>query len=194
VSTSYEVHIPSTKVASFSVASAVTSVFSGGVGSRTSVARSSPPATVLVSSPSQDRSVDFLHHMRYTVLHAQLVIHATTWEISKTYKVDRTTVTVGAPRMLALSMIPASAVASSSAWASSGYSGTVAGERPVLLFAADVCELSAPAACCAGAGTTSSMDKSGLVLLLGAAATVSQVSSSPWSTGSEGGISYDNTN
>jgi hypothetical protein len=124
VSTSCEVDTPSTKVASFSVVSAATSVCGGGVGSRTSVRRSSPLAAVLVSSPSPDRSVDFPHHTSNSVLHARLVIHATTWEISKTYKVDRTTVTAGAPRMLATSTSPASAVASSSAWASSGCSTT----------------------------------------------------------------------
>jgi hypothetical protein len=35
--------------------------------------------------------------------------------------------------------------------------------------------------------------QAGLTLLSIAPPTVSQVSSSPWSTGSEGGISYDNT-
>jgi hypothetical protein len=60
--TSCEVHIPSTNVASSSVASTATSVCGGGVGSRTSAERSSPPAGVLVTSPSQNRSVDFRHH------------------------------------------------------------------------------------------------------------------------------------
>jgi hypothetical protein len=34
----------------------------GGMGSRTSVERSSPSAGVLVSPPSHDKSMDFLHH------------------------------------------------------------------------------------------------------------------------------------
>jgi hypothetical protein len=79
VPTSCDIHIPSIMVASFSV------------GSRTSVERSPSPAAVLVLSPSQDRSVAFLYHASYSVLHARLVIHVTTWEISKTYKFDRTT-------------------------------------------------------------------------------------------------------
>jgi hypothetical protein len=44
---------------------------------------SSPPAGVLVSSPSQDKSVDFLHHTSHLVIHERLVTHATTWETSK---------------------------------------------------------------------------------------------------------------
>jgi hypothetical protein len=118
----------------------------------------------------------------------------TTWEISETYKVDRTTVTVGAPRMLAISTSPASTVASSSTWASLGCSSTVAEEESSLLSSADVCELSVPAACCADVDTTSSVVGGGLILLSVAALTVSQVFSSSRSTGSEGGISYDNTN
>jgi hypothetical protein len=100
-------HLSSThtfhQVASFSVASAATSVCGGGVGSRTSIGWSSPPAGLLVSSPSQERSMDFLHHTSHSVTHARLVTHVTTWEINKTYKIDRTTVTVGAPRMLVIS-------------------------------------------------------------------------------------------
>jgi hypothetical protein len=59
--TSCEDHIPLTKVVSSNVDSTATSVCGGGVGSRSSAERSSPPAEVLVSSPSHDRSVDFLH-------------------------------------------------------------------------------------------------------------------------------------
>jgi hypothetical protein len=44
--------------------------------------------------------------------HARLLIDITTQEFGYTYKLDRTTVMVGAPSMLAMSTIPASAVAS----------------------------------------------------------------------------------
>jgi hypothetical protein len=46
------------------------------------------------------------------IIHARLLIYITTREIGYTYKLDRTTVMVGAPSMLAMSTIPASAVAS----------------------------------------------------------------------------------
>jgi hypothetical protein len=46
----------------------------------------------------------------------------------KTYKVNRTTVMVGAPRMLAISTMPASVTASSSVGASSGCSISTDGE------------------------------------------------------------------
>jgi hypothetical protein len=42
--------------------------------------------------------------------------------------------------MLVISTIPASAVASSSAWVSSGFSGIVAGVGLGLLSSADICE------------------------------------------------------
>jgi hypothetical protein len=66
--------------------------------------------------------VDFLYHTSQSIIHARLVIYITTREINHTYKLDRTIVTVGAPRMLAMPTIPASAVASSSTWASSSCS------------------------------------------------------------------------
>jgi hypothetical protein len=127
------------------------------------------------------------------IIHARLVIYRTTREISNTYKVDRTIVTVGAPRMLAISTIPAFAVASSSAWPSSGCFSPVAEEGSGLLSSADACELSAPVACRVDSDTTTLVVGGELVLLSAAPPTVSQVSSSPWSTGPEGGISYDNT-
>jgi hypothetical protein len=48
--------------------------------------------------------------------------------MEKTYKVDRTIVTVGAPRMLAMPTMPASLDALASTRFSSGYSTTAAGE------------------------------------------------------------------
>jgi hypothetical protein len=62
----------------------------------------------------QDRSVDFLYHTSQSIIHARLVIYITTWEINHIYNLDRTTVTVGTPRMLAMSTIPTFVVASSS--------------------------------------------------------------------------------
>jgi hypothetical protein len=137
--------------------------------------------------------VDFLYHTSRSIIHARLVIYITTREISHIYKLEQTTVTVGAARMLAMSTIPASTVASSSTWASSSYSALVAGEGSGLLSSADACESPTSAACCAAFGTTTPVVRAGLTLLSVAPPTVSQVSSSPWSTGSEGGISCDNT-
>jgi hypothetical protein len=54
--------IPSTRVASSSIGSAVASTCDGGVGSHTSAERSSPSARALVSPPSDGKSVDFLYH------------------------------------------------------------------------------------------------------------------------------------
>jgi hypothetical protein len=54
--------IPSTRVASSSISSTAVSTCGGGVGSRTSAKWSSPSAGVLVSPPSHDKSMDFLHH------------------------------------------------------------------------------------------------------------------------------------
>jgi hypothetical protein len=67
------------------------------------------------SSPSQDKSVDFLHGTKLVV--NQIRLPSYKYYLGKvfTYKLDRTTVTVGAPRMLAISTSPASAGASSSA-------------------------------------------------------------------------------
>jgi hypothetical protein len=137
--------------------------------------------------------VDFLYHTSQSIIHARLVIYITTRENSHTYKLDRTTVTVGAPRMLAMCTIPASAVASSSTWASSGCYALVAGEGVGLLSFVYACESSALAAFCAASGTTTLVVGAGLTLLSVTPPTVPQVSSSPWSTGSEGGISCDNT-
>jgi hypothetical protein len=94
--------------------------------------------------------------------------------------------------MLGMSTIPASAVASSSTWASSDYSTLIAREGSSLFTSTDACESPAPAACSASS-TTTPVVEAGLTLLSVAPPTVSQVSSSPWSMGSKGGISYDNT-
>jgi hypothetical protein len=97
-----------------------------------------------------------------------------------TYRLDRTTVTVGAPRILAMSINPASTGASS--WASVvAASSATAGAGAVLPSATG--------------GWRDNYAKSsytvgaGLQLAPAGSPTVSQSPSSPCSTGSEGGIS-----
>jgi hypothetical protein len=78
-------------------------------------AASSSTTAVEGSSPSQDRSVDFLQ--KYTYWSSVKLNYYTKYYSgrSSTYKLDRTIVTVGAPRMLAMSTSPASTGASSCA-------------------------------------------------------------------------------
>jgi hypothetical protein len=109
--------------------------------------------------------VDFLSHKISMIIQARLLIYITTQETGYTYKLDRTTVTVGAPSMLAMSIIPASAGASSSTWAPSGCSAPIVGEGSGLLASADACESLAPAACCAASGTVTPVVGAGLILL-----------------------------
>jgi hypothetical protein len=71
-------------------------------------------AAVLGSSPSQDKSVDFLHSTKLVINQVRLPSYKYYSEKVFTYKLDRMTVTVGAPSMLAMSTSPASAGASSS--------------------------------------------------------------------------------
>jgi hypothetical protein len=127
------------------------------------------------------------------IIHARSLIYITTREIGYTHKLDRTTVTVGAPSMLAMSTIPASVVAKSSTWVTPGYSTVAVGEGSSLLSSTDACASLALVACCAISGTTTPADGAGLRLLSVSHPTVSQVSSSPWSIGSEGGMSCENT-
>jgi hypothetical protein len=96
------------------VACATVSVCGRGVDSSTPADQPSSPAAALGSSPSQDRSVDFLHNTILMIIQARLLVYMNYSEIGYTHKLDRTTVTVGAPSMLAISTIPASAGASSS--------------------------------------------------------------------------------
>jgi hypothetical protein len=74
---------------------------------------SSSATAALGSSPSQDKSVDFLQSTSLVV--NQVRLPGYTYYSGKiiTYKLDWTTVTVGAPSMLAMSTSPASAGASS---------------------------------------------------------------------------------
>jgi hypothetical protein len=94
-------------------------------------AASSPATVVEGSSPSQDKSVDFLQ--KYTNWLSIKLDYCTKYYSGRvsTYKLDRTIVTVGAPRMLAMSTNPASAGASSCASAAvSSSAATVAGAAP----------------------------------------------------------------
>jgi hypothetical protein len=99
-----------------------------------------------------------------------------------TYRLDRTTVMVGAPSMLAMSTSPASAGASSAASVAAGSSAAVATAGSVL-----------PSAIGAS-GTASGMEGAGLRLPSVGSPTISQSHSSPYSTGSEGGISCKQRN
>jgi hypothetical protein len=105
-------------LASGSVAStAGATVPAWGRGADSSVVgvESSSATTVLGSSPSQDKSIDFLQSTSLMVNQVRLPSY--TYYSGKifTYKLDRTTVTVGAPIMLVMSTSLASAGASPSA-------------------------------------------------------------------------------
>jgi hypothetical protein len=96
-----------------------------------------------------------------------------------TYKLDQTTVTVGAPSMLAISTSPTSAGASSSAWAATGSPAPVVALGSGLLSSAGTCGSAVLVVCCAICGTGSSTVGAGLRLLSVGLPTVSQSSSSP---------------
>jgi hypothetical protein len=70
---------------------------------------------MLGSSLSQDKSVDFLHSTKSVVNQVRLPSYKYYSGKVFTYKLDQTTITVGAPSMLAMSTSLASAGASSSA-------------------------------------------------------------------------------
>jgi hypothetical protein len=148
-------------------------------------------AVALGSSPSQDRSVDFLHSTTSVISQARLPTYLNYSKIDYTHKLDRTTVTVGAPSMLAISTSPASAGASSSTWATTCSTAPVAAKGSGLLSSVGARGSPVTAACYAVSGMVASTVGDGLSLLLVAPPTVSQFSSSPWSTGSDGGISCD---
>jgi hypothetical protein len=93
--------------------------------------------------------------------------------------------------MLAMSTSPASAGTSSSTWATTGSLVPVVAEGSGLLSSGDAHGSPTSVACCACFGTTSSKAGAGLRLLSVAPPTVSHSSSSPWSAGSDDGISYD---
>jgi hypothetical protein len=137
--------------------------------------------------------VDFLHNTIPMIIRARLLAYTNYSEIGYTHKLDRTIVTVGAPSMLAISTSPASTGASSSTQASPGSTAPAVEEGSGLHSAVDDRSLSTIAARCAVTGTVASVVGPGLRLLSLAPPTVSQVSSSPWSTGLDDGISCDNS-
>jgi hypothetical protein len=113
------VYSPSTILASGNAASTVgasDSTRRAGADSSAAGADSSSATAALGSSPSQVKSVDFLQSIQLVVNPVrqpnQMYYSGKTF----TYRLDRTTVTVGAPRMLVISTSPASAGGSS--WAS----------------------------------------------------------------------------
>jgi hypothetical protein len=122
---------------------------------------SSSATAALGSSPSQYKSVNFLHSTQSVVCQVRLPIYMYYSGKIFTHKLDRTTVTVGAPSMLAMSTSPTSAGASSSASVVAGPSaaGVAAGSVP----------LSVIGAC----GSTSATAGAGLRILSAGSPTVS---------------------
>jgi hypothetical protein len=122
--------------------------------------------------------VDFLHSSNLVISQARLPTYMYYSKIDFTYKLDRTTVTVGAPSILAMSMSPASAGASSSVWDATGPPVPVVAEGFGLLSFADACGSAATDVCCAISGMVPSTVEAGLRLLSVTPPTVSQLSSS----------------
>jgi hypothetical protein len=96
-----------------------------------------------------------------------------------TYKLDRTTVTVGAPSMMAMSTSLASAGASSTACAATGSSAPVVVLGSGLLSSVGTYCLTTLVVCCMSCATSSSTVGAGLRLLSVDLPTVSQSSPSP---------------
>jgi hypothetical protein len=80
--------------------------------------------------------VDFLHSTNLVISQARLPTYTYYSKIDFTYKLVRTTVTVGVPSKLAMSTSPAFASASSSAWAAIGPLVPVVAEGSGLLSSA----------------------------------------------------------
>jgi hypothetical protein len=97
------------------MAGVTVSAWGRGADSSAAGVESSSATAALGSSPSQDKSVDFLQSTSLVVNQVRLPSY--TYYSGKifTYKLDRTTVTLGAQSMLAMLTSPASAGASSSA-------------------------------------------------------------------------------
>jgi hypothetical protein len=123
--------------------------------------------------------MDFLQSANLVVSQARLSNNMYYSWTDFTYKLDRTTVMVGAPNILAMSTSSASAGASSSASAATGPAAPVVAEGSGLFSSADACGSAAPGVCCAIRGTTSSTVGAGLRLLSVGLPTVSQLSSAP---------------
>jgi hypothetical protein len=95
----------------------------------------------------------FLHSTYLVISQTRLPIYKYYSKIYYTYKLDRTTVMVGAPSILAISTSPASAGASSSARAATGPPVLVVAVGPDLLSSADACGSAVTGVCCATCGT-----------------------------------------
>jgi hypothetical protein len=135
-------------------------------------------ATVFGSSPSEDRSVGFLHSTHWVVSQARLLNSMYYSGMDFTYKLDQTIVTVGAPSMLVISTSPASAGTSSSAWAATGYPDPVVALGSGLLSSAGTCGSATLVACCVIRDTSFSTVGAGLWLLSVGSSAVSQSSPS----------------
>jgi hypothetical protein len=145
-----------------STTGATISAWGRGADSSAAGVESSSTATALGSSPSQDKSVDILHSTKLVVNQVRLPIYMYYPGKIFTYKLDRTTVTVGAPIMLAMSTSPASAGASSSASVAAGSSAAGAAAGSVLLSATGACDSTSVVDRC---DTSSSTVGAGLRLL-----------------------------
>jgi hypothetical protein len=190
------VYVPSTMVASGGVASTAcgsVSFCGRGVDSTTLVDRCSSPDAASGSSPSQIDQWFSCINTTSMIRHVRLSIYMDYSGIGYTHKLDRTTVTFRAPSMLAISTIPASTGASGSTWATTSSTAPVVAEGSGLPSSDVTRGSSVTAACYAASGTVASVVGAGLRLLSVAPPTVSQASSSSWSTRSDGGISYDNS-
>jgi hypothetical protein len=123
--------------------------------------------------------VEFLQSTNLVVSQARLSNYMYYSGMDSTYKLDRTTVTVGAPSILAISTSPTSAGACSSASAATGPPAPIVVEGSGLPSSVDASGSPALVACCADSSTISSMVGAGLRLLSVASPTVSQLSSAP---------------
>jgi hypothetical protein len=137
--------------------------------------------------------VDFLHGTNLVISQARLPTYTYYSKMDFTYKLVRTTVTVGAPSKLAIPTSPASAGASSSAWAATGPPVPVVAKGSGLLSSADACGSAVTGVCCAICGTVSFTVGARLMLLSVTPPTVSQSSPPPSSAGLDDGISCDNS-
>jgi hypothetical protein len=144
--------------------------------SSTAAGGSSSTAIVSGSSPSQDRSVDFLHSTHRVVSQARLLNSMYYSGMDFTYNLDRITITVGAPSNLAISTSLASAGASSSAWAATGSPAPVVVLDSGLLSSAGTCGSTTLLVCCVICDTSSSTVGAGLRLLSVGSPSVSQSS------------------
>jgi hypothetical protein len=133
-------------------------------------------AAVLCSSPSEERSVDFLHSTKLVVNQVRSPSYKYYSGMVFTYKLDRTIVTVGAPSMLAMSISPASVGASFSAWAATGSSAPVVALGSGLLSSVGACVLTTLVVQCIICDTSSSTVGAGLRLISVGLPTVSQSS------------------